>query len=54
MLSMENGAMLAMTQMEAVRRVQRLLREALPEGVSVVDELIAERRQAAARFNRGE
>jgi len=53
-LSMENGAMLAMTQMEAVRRVQRLLREALPEGVSVVDELIAERRQAAARFNRGE
>ena len=53
-LSMEDGAMLAMTQIEAVRRLQRLLREAVPEGVSLVDELIAERRQEAARFARGE
>ena len=53
-LSMEDGAMLAMTQIEAVRRLQRLLREAVPEGVSLVDELIAERRQEAARLARGE
>lgn len=53
-VSMEDGAMLAMTQMEAVRRVQRLLRKTVPEGVSLVDELIAERRQEAARFAGGE
>lgn len=49
-LSVEDGAMVAMTQMEAVRRVQRLLREAVPAGVSLVDELIADRREEARRF----
>lgn len=53
-LSIQDGAMLAMTQMEAVRRVQRLLRESVPEGVSLVEELIADRRQEAARFAAGE
>jgi AbrB family looped-hinge helix DNA binding protein len=33
----------------ALRRLQALVREAVPEGVSLVDELIAERREEARR-----
>lgn len=53
-LSVEDGAMTAMTQMEAVRRAQQALRKVVPAGVSLVDELIADRRREARRFSRGE
>jgi hypothetical protein len=33
----------------AIRRLQALVRAAVPEGVSLVDELIAERREEARR-----
>lgn len=41
-----------MTRMEAIRRVQRLLREVAPAGASLVCDLIAERREEAARSAR--
>ena len=37
------------TQREGIRRARELVRKYVPEGVSLVDELIAERRQEAAR-----
>ena len=49
-LSAEDGAMTAMTQMEALRRLQAAVRAVVPPGVSLVDELIAERRAEAKRF----
>ena len=43
------GELRVMTPKAAVFRLQRRLREQVPEGVSVVDELIAERRTEARR-----
>jgi AbrB family looped-hinge helix DNA binding protein len=37
------------SQMAAVRRLQAKIKELVPEGVSLVDELIAERKAEAAR-----
>lgn len=37
------------TRREQLRRAQALVRQYVPEGVSLVDELIAERRAAAER-----
>jgi hypothetical protein len=36
------------TQKEALRRIQALVRKHVPEGVSLVDELIKDRREEAA------
>jgi hypothetical protein len=37
------------TQREGIRRAREIVRSFVPEGVSLVDELIAERREEAAR-----
>ena len=37
------------TQREGIRRAREIVRSFVPEGVSLVDELIAERRREAAR-----
>jgi hypothetical protein len=37
--------------MEAIRRAQRLIAQHIPASVSLVDELIADRRAEAAREN---
>ncbi|MDP3895048.1 MAG: AbrB/MazE/SpoVT family DNA-binding domain-containing protein [Mesorhizobium sp.] len=44
-----DGELSLMSQKSAVRRAQQLVRRFVPEGVSLVDELIAERRAEAAR-----
>jgi AbrB family looped-hinge helix DNA binding protein len=44
-----DGELSLMSQQAAVRRAQKLVRNFVPEGVSLVDELIAERRAEAAR-----
>lgn len=44
----DGGARLT-TRRERLRRAQELVRRYVPEGVSLVDELIAERRAEAAR-----
>lgn len=48
MLSVENGALVAMTRREALRRAQAMVRAAVPPGVSLAEELIADRRREAA------
>ena len=45
----ENGELRLYTIAEAVRRAQDLMRSVVPAGVSLVDELIAERREEARR-----
>lgn len=45
----EDGALVLRTPEQALAELQRLWREAVPEGVSMVDELIAERRAEAER-----
>jgi AbrB family looped-hinge helix DNA binding protein len=47
--SLEDGEIRLLTMSAAVRRAQRMVRQAVPEGVSLVDELIAERRREAER-----
>jgi bifunctional DNA-binding transcriptional regulator/antitoxin component of YhaV-PrlF toxin-antitoxin module len=47
--SLEDGEMRLATMAAVARRVQALIRKFVPEGVSLSDELIAERRQEAAR-----
>ena len=48
-----DGELSLMSQKAAVRRAQKLVRRFVPEGVSLVDELIAERRAEAAREAQG-
>lgn len=48
MLSVENGALVAMTRAAALRRAQAMVRAAVPPGVSLADALIADRRREAA------
>jgi AbrB family looped-hinge helix DNA binding protein len=48
MLSVENGALVAMTRAAALRRAQAMVRAAVPPGISLADELIADRRREAA------
>ena len=46
---LEGNELHVYTQEEAMRRAQAIVRSFVPEGVSLVDELIAERRREAAR-----
>lgn len=46
---LENGEIRLYTIAEAIRRAQELMRSVVPAGVSLVDELIAERREEARR-----
>lgn len=46
---LENGEFTLSTPDAVVKRVQAALRQYLPEGVSLVDELIADRRREAAK-----
>ncbi len=47
-LHLENGAVRILTPQEAIRRAQALVRRNVPQDRSLADELIAERRAAAA------
>lgn len=47
-VSLENNSILIMTQKEGIRKAQELVRKFVPEGISLVDELIADRRREAA------
>jgi AbrB family looped-hinge helix DNA binding protein len=49
MLELVEGEARLFTRREQLRRAQALVRQYVPEGVSLVDELIAERRAAAER-----
>ena len=49
LLSVENGALVAMTRMEVLRRVQDAFRDKEPRQTLMSEELIAERRAAALR-----
>jgi AbrB family looped-hinge helix DNA binding protein len=48
-LQLDDGEIRLFTVREAIRRAQAMVRRYVPEGVSLVDELIAERRAEAAR-----
>jgi hypothetical protein len=45
----EEGALVLETREQGLRRARALVRKYIPEGVSLSDELIAERRAEAAR-----
>ncbi len=47
-VAVDNGSLRIRTQKESIKRAQELVRKFVPEGVSLVDELIAERRREAA------
>ena len=47
-ISIEDGALQILTRRQALRRTQQLFRKYVPEGVSLVDELIADRRKEVA------
>jgi len=49
LIMQDNGEVRLLTQKEAVRQAQILVRQYVPEGASLVDELLAERRAEAAR-----
>ena len=48
-IRLEDGELRIFTVREGIRRAQELVRQFVPEGVSLVDALIAERRAEAAR-----
>ena len=48
MVGLEEGEIRIQSLREAIRRAQEMVREVVPEGRSLVDELIAERRREAA------
>ena len=48
-IDQEDGRLIIQTYSAMVRRVQDSIREYVPQGVSLVDELIAERRAEAAK-----
>lgn len=47
-LTLDGNSVRILTQKESIRRAQALFRELVPEGTSLADELIAERRREAA------
>ena len=49
MARIEGDGIVLEPRQAAIRRLQALVRKAVPEGVSLVDELIAERREEARR-----
>lgn len=51
-VTFKDGEIKITTVREAVRRAQAIVRRFVPEGVSLVDELIQERRREAARESR--
>lgn len=48
-LTIKDGELRGISRLTAVRQLQAMLRGLVPPGVSMVDELIAERRAEAAR-----
>ncbi len=48
-VALENGELRVYTRDLAIRRIQEYLRKIVPPGVSLVDELIAERQEEARR-----
>lgn len=46
---LENGELILLTPQAAARRAQAIIRRFIPEGVSLVDELIEDRRREAER-----
>jgi AbrB family looped-hinge helix DNA binding protein len=50
---LEGGEIHLLTPQAAMRRVQAMVREFVPEGVSLVDELIEDRRREVERENEG-
>lgn len=48
-LVLEDGEVRIITHQEAIRRAQAMVRRYFPEGRSLTDELIAERREEARR-----
>lgn len=48
-VSMKDGEVRIFTQAHAIKRAQELVRKYVPDDVSLVDELIEERRREAAR-----
>ncbi|MDI1343860.1 MAG: hypothetical protein PSV22_07160 [Pseudolabrys sp.] len=50
-VTVDDGEIRLMTIATATRKVQALVRQYVPEGISLVDELLAERRLEAAREN---
>ena len=48
-LYLENGELRLYTHSMAIERAQALIRKHIPEGVSLVDELLAERRREVAQ-----
>jgi AbrB family looped-hinge helix DNA binding protein len=53
-LIVEDGDLRVTTSQKRVERAQRLFRKHVPKGVSLADELIAERREEAAKEAAGE
>ena len=53
LVSLEDGAIRLSTRDEAIRRAQAWVRSFVPDDVSLVDELIAERRAEARRDDEG-
>ena len=49
LFELRDGEAVITTRAARIRRAQEMVRQYLPAGTSVVDELIAERRQEAAR-----
>ena len=49
LLILENGGVTLMSPDEAIRQARALVRRHVPEGHSLVDDLLAERRAEAAR-----
>lgn len=52
-VSVKDNTLRITTQKEALRRLQALVRKHVPEGVSIVDELIRDRREEVAREEAG-
>ena len=46
-LTLEDNSVMISTQREGIKKAQKLFRKFVPEGVSLVDELIADRRKDA-------
>jgi AbrB family looped-hinge helix DNA binding protein len=49
MMLLEDGELRLMTREQAIRKAQEIVRQYVPEGRSLADELIAERRAEAKR-----
>jgi AbrB family looped-hinge helix DNA binding protein len=53
-LEVQDGVLRIVSQRQVMREAQAVLRRYVPAGVSLVDELIAERRREAAKEDAGE